>query len=60
MVSLGTMALEEGGRVDFARLREERLGRVLAAMDERELDVLLIGREPNAQYISGARRLYLQ
>jgi len=55
---LGTMALEEGGRVDFARLRRERQGRLLAEMDRRGIDVLLLGREANARYAAGARRLW--
>jgi len=37
----------------------ERLDRVLAAMGEREVDLLLLGREGNARYVSGARRLWL-
>ena len=39
MHNLGTLALEEGGRVDFARLRGERLERALAEMARRGLDV---------------------
>src|SRR5712691_11283483 len=58
MHNLGTLALEEGGRVDFARLRTERLERTLAEMARRELDVLVLGREANARYASGARRLW--
>ena len=53
------MALYDGARVDFARLRRERRERVLDAMRERDLDVLIFGREPNAQYVSGVRRLHL-
>jgi Xaa-Pro aminopeptidase len=37
----------------------EHLDRVLAAMGEREVDLLLLGREGNARYVSGARRLWL-
>src|SRR5262245_48182876 len=58
MHNLGTVALEEGGRVDFARLRTERFERVLAEMARRELDVLVLGREANARYASGGRRLW--
>lgn len=55
----GTMALDEGGRVDFARMRRERRERVLAAMERHGVDVLVLGREGNARYASGARRLSL-
>jgi len=59
VVNVGTMALEDGGRVDFTRLRQERRARVLAAMEAEGLDALLLGREPNARYVSGARRLFV-
>jgi Xaa-Pro aminopeptidase len=52
------MALEYGGRVDFARLRRERLERLCAEMEREQLDALLLGREANARYASGARRLW--
>jgi Xaa-Pro aminopeptidase len=35
------------------------LARVLDAMGREELDVLLLGREANARYVSGAARLFL-
>lgn len=54
---VGAMALEEGGRVDFERLRRERRARVDTVMDDLDLDVLLLGREPNARYATGVRRL---
>jgi Xaa-Pro aminopeptidase len=55
---LGTMGLEFGGRVDFARLRSERRHRLLGAMKGDGLDALLLGREANARYAAGARRLW--
>lgn len=55
---LGTMALDDGGRVDFARLRSDRRARCLAQMAEHDLDVLVLGREANARFASGARRLW--
>jgi Xaa-Pro dipeptidase len=58
VVSLGSMALDDGTRVDFDQLRRERRARVLTAMEEHDLDVLLVGREANARYITGARRLW--
>lgn len=56
-MSVGVLALEEGGRVDFARLRRERRARVEQVMAELDCDVLLLGREYNARYASGVRRL---
>src|SRR5262245_2221518 len=58
MRNLGTQALEEGGRVDFARLRRERLARTFETMARHDLDILILGREANARYASGARRLW--
>lgn len=37
----------------------EHLDRVLDSMGERDVDLLLLGREGNARYVSGARRLWL-
>jgi Xaa-Pro dipeptidase len=54
----GTVALGATPRVDTTRLRTERRTRLLAAMADAHLDVLLLGREPNARYVSGARRLW--
>jgi Xaa-Pro dipeptidase len=36
-----------------------RRGRVVDAMREQEIDLLLLGREANARYVSGADRLWL-
>ena len=55
---LGTAALEEGGRVDFAALRAARRARLFEAMERAGLDACLFGREANARYVSGARRLW--
>src|SRR5581483_486 len=56
--NLGTGALEHRERVDFRRLREARLRRFLRAMDERGLDACFFGREANARYVTGVRRLW--
>ena len=37
----------------------ERRARVLEAMAERDVDALILGKEANARYVSGARRLWL-
>lgn len=54
----GTMALPEGGRVDFNRLRRERRQRILEAMAAAGVDVLMLGRPANIAYTSGARQLW--
>lgn len=56
---LGTAVLEEGGRVDFGRLRSERLARSIQEARREGLDVVVLGDEANARYVSGARRLWL-
>ena len=56
--NLGTGSLEHRDRVDFGALREARRSRVLAAMKERGLDACFFGREANARYVSGVRRLW--
>jgi Xaa-Pro aminopeptidase len=55
---LGLSALEYGGRIDFARLRRERRARLVSALREAGLDALILGREANARYAAGARRLW--
>lgn len=55
----GLASLEDGRRVDFARLRAERLARCLAEMRRDGLDALLLGSEANARYVTGARRLWV-
>ncbi|HEX4864093.1 MAG TPA: M24 family metallopeptidase [Acidimicrobiales bacterium] len=54
----GTEPLPEGGRVDFVRLREERRRRVFAAMEQRDVDVLVLGRPGNIAYAAGVRQLW--
>jgi Xaa-Pro aminopeptidase len=44
--------------IDHARLRADRRTRTLAAMAHDDLDVLVLGREANARFASGARRLW--
>jgi Xaa-Pro aminopeptidase len=56
--NLGTGLLEHRDRVDFTALRKARFARVLAGMDERGIDACFFGREANARYASGVRRLW--
>src|SRR5271166_5448694 len=43
---------------DDAALRQTRRARVLAEMEAEDIDVLVVGREGNARYVSGAPRLW--
>ena len=43
---------------DDAALRQARRARVLAEMEAADIDVLIVGREGNARYVSGAPRLW--
>jgi Xaa-Pro dipeptidase len=43
---------------DDTALRHARRGRVLAQMEAASVDVLVVGREGNARYVSGAPRLW--
>lgn len=54
----GLAALDSGGPVDFAHLRRERTTRALREMERDGLDALVLGREANARYVSGVRRLW--
>lgn len=54
----GTMALVDGARVSFDRLRAERRSRLFEAMGARGLDALVLGRPANIAYASGARQLW--
>lgn len=56
--AVGTMALEDSSRADFARLRRERRRRLLDAMTAEGMDVLVLGRPANVRYASGARQLW--
>ncbi len=46
-------------RPDAAGLRNARRQRVLEAMDAAGIDILISGREPNARYIAGVPRLWI-
>ncbi len=44
---------------DDATLRAARRERVLAAMEDAGVDILITGREPNARYVAGVPRLWI-
>lgn len=58
MTGPGLAALPEGGRVDFARLRRHRRERIFGAMDDADLDVLVLGRPADVAYATGTRQLW--
>ncbi|MEO8694935.1 MAG: M24 family metallopeptidase [Acidimicrobiales bacterium] len=56
--NIGTGAMEDRERIDYRSLRAARHDRVTALMDRLGLDALMLGREANVRYASGARRLW--
>src|SRR5204863_721009 len=56
-VFIGMMGLEDGARVDFARLRAERRAKVFSGMQRHDLDALMLGGVGDVRYVSGARQL---
>jgi len=56
-VFVGTMALEDDARVDFAELRAARRAKVLSGMEAHDLDALMLGGVGDVRYVSGARQL---
>jgi Xaa-Pro dipeptidase len=55
---IGTGALEHRDRIDFRELRSLRTARLFARMDELNVDACIFGREANARYATGVRRLW--
>jgi len=56
-VFVGMMSLEDDARVDFARLRAARRGKVFSGMESHDLDALMLGGVGDVRYVSGARQL---
>lgn len=55
---IGTALREDRTRIDFAALRAARRARVFAEMERLGIDACLFGRETNARYTAGHRRLW--
>ena len=55
MADLGYMAVDWEQRINFDRLRRERLGKAKAALDASDLNALLILRFEDARYLTGFR-----
>jgi Xaa-Pro aminopeptidase len=56
--NIGTASMEDRERIDYRALRTLRRERVTAFMERHDLDALMLGREANVRYASGARRLW--
>jgi Xaa-Pro aminopeptidase len=55
---IGTGALEHRDRIDFRELRHQRTARLFERMDQLGIDACIFGREANARYATGVRRLW--
>lgn len=51
----GTMATEWQGRIDFARMRKERLAKTVAAMNQHGIGAMFVGTGHNKRYATGVR-----
>lgn len=58
VVPYGLIGVDWEERIDFARMRGERLEKARAAMKKFDLDVLFLFRYENTRYISGLRTYY--
>jgi Xaa-Pro dipeptidase len=54
---IGTMGLDDGARVDFARLRAARRAKVFSGMETHGLDALMLGGVGDVRYVTGIRQL---
>ncbi len=59
MTEYGHMAVDWEERINFDRLRRDRLANVKAAMEKLGVNALLVFRPENARYITGFRTLWL-
>jgi Xaa-Pro dipeptidase len=56
----GASARQEGDSPEFIRLRADRHRTGLRVLETLQLDALVVGRESNVQYLSGARRFWTE
>ena len=57
-VHFGQMQVDWETRIDFEKMRRERLQRAREAMAKNSLDYLILLRIENARYVTGIKRLY--
>ena len=53
----GMLAVDYEDRIDFPRLRRERIERTVKAMREQKVDALILQRAANVRYTTGARTM---
>lgn len=57
-VSFGPMQVDWENRIDFEKMRRERLQRARSAMAAANLDYIILLRQENARYTTSVKRLY--
>ncbi len=57
-VSFGPMMVDWETRIDFEKMRAERMQKAREAMEKHNLDYLMLFRVENARYVTGIKRLY--
>lgn len=57
-IPFGQMMTDYETRIDFVKMRKDRLERTRAAMAEADLDYLLLLRLENCRYTTGVKRIY--
>src|SRR5665647_3981625 len=54
-VGIGSQGVDWEERIDYKRMREERLAKIVKAVDESEADVLFVFRLEGTRYVTGLR-----
>ena len=57
-VTFGQMMADYEPRISFDKMRNDRLARARAAMEEADLDYLLLVRLENCRYATSVKRIY--
>ncbi len=57
-ISFGQMQVDWETRIDYEKMRKERLQRARDAMNDAKVDFLILLRQENARYTTGIKRLY--
>jgi len=57
-ISFGPMMVDWETRIDFEKMRRERLQKARDAMAKNDVDYLILLRLENARYVTGIKRLY--
>lgn len=54
-IGMGTMGVDWEERLDFSRMRDERIKKAVKALEESKLDALFLYRLENVRYLTGLR-----